>query len=398
MTLRKLTLILALATVLAGCGRKKQESQATKAPDPIAVTVTAAQSRTLEKSIAVTGSLAPDETVTIASEVPGKVVSIRTDFGKTVRKGDVVAEIDRTEYQIALERTRAALNQALARLGLKPGEENAPPASTASMRLAQAQLEDAKFKYESAAKLVKTGDVSQERFNEVEKAYRARQASYDATQDELRTLWMSMESLKAELKMAEKRLNDTMVRAPFDGAIMQKHVSAGQYIKDNVPILTIVKVSPLRLRVEVPESASWNIKIGTPLTFTTDAAPGVTFHANVREMNPALDAKNRTLTAEARLQQSDARLRPGMFVQVRLVTERASEAIMVPKQALYTVAGLTKVFAVRNGKAVECRIAPGREDGGWVEVPAEQIHAGDIIATSNVAMLINGSDVRTSGN
>ena len=161
---RTFTLLLLGMAALAGCGRGRQEVQAAKAPDPIAVTVAAAQARTLEKSIAVTGALAADETVTIASEVQGKVVNIWTDFGKTVRKGDVVAEIDRTEYQIQVERTRAALNQALARLGLKPGEESAPPTSTAGMRLAQAQLEDAKFKYESAARLVKTGDVSQERF------------------------------------------------------------------------------------------------------------------------------------------------------------------------------------------------------------------------------------------
>ncbi len=396
MTLRTIAPLIALIATLAGCSHSKQEAQASKAADPIDVKLIAAQSRTLEKSIAVTGSLAPDETVTIASEVAGKVVGINTDFGKTVRKGDVVAQIDRTEYQIAVERTRAALNQSLARLGLKPGEENTPPASTASMRLAQAQMEDAKFKYESAARLVKTGDVSQERFTEVEKAYRARQAAFESSQDELRMLWMSMESLKAELKLAEKRLNDTVIRAPFDGAIMQKHVSPGQYIKDNVPILTIVKVTPLRLRVEAPESATWNIKIGTPLTFSTDAAPGVTFHASVREMNPSLDAKNRTLTAEARLVENDPRLRPGMFVQVRLVTERASETVMVPKQAIFTVAGLTKVFVVSNGKAVEHRIAPGREDAGWIEAPADQIHPGDMIATSNVAMLVNGSDVKTS--
>ncbi len=398
MTMRIRTLALLLPAVLAGCGggKKSEVQAASKAADPISVKVATAEGRTLEKSISVTGSLNPDETVTIASEVSGKVMTISTDFGRTVRKGDVVAEIDRTEYQIQLERTLAAFNQALARLGLKPGEENKPPTSTAMSRQAQAQLEDAKSKFESATRLVKSGDVSQERFTELEKTYRARQAAYEASQDDLRTMWMSMESLRADVKMAEKRLKDTVVRAPFDGAIMQKHVSPGQYIKDNTPILTLVKVNPLRLRVEVPESATWNIRIGTPLSFTTDAAPGVQFNATVREMNPTLDVKNRTLTAEARLTTTDTRLRPGMFVQVQLVTERASQAVMVPKQALYNVAGLTKVFAIRGGRAVEFRIAPGRESDGWVEVPAGQIHAGDQIAVSNVPTLINNSEVRVS--
>jgi RND family efflux transporter MFP subunit len=397
MTSRIYALLILLIAALAGCSRsgKNQVEAATKAPEPIAVNVATAEARTLEKAISVTGSLNPDESVTVASEVPGRILDINTDFGKTVHKGDVLAQIDPTEYRIQVERTRAAFHQALARLGLKPGDENVPPTSTAMSRQAQAQLEDARFKYESAAKLVKSGDVSQERFTELEKAYGARQAALEASQDDLRTMWLSMESLKADVKLAEKRLNDTTIRAPFEGAIVQKHVSPGQYIKDNTPILTLVKVNPLRLRVEVPESASWSVRIGTPLSFNTDAAPGVEFHATVRELNPSLDSKNRTLTAEARLAENDGRLRPGMFVQVRLVTERASPAVMVPKQALYNVAGLTKIFAIRNNRAIEFRIAPGRESGGWTEVPSDQIHPGDQVAVSNVPQLVNNAAVRT---
>ena len=88
-------LFLCLAA-LAGCRGRQEVQAATKAPDPISVNVAAAELRTLEKAISVTGSLNPDETVTIASEVAGKVLNIRTDFGKTVAKGEVVAEIDRT--------------------------------------------------------------------------------------------------------------------------------------------------------------------------------------------------------------------------------------------------------------------------------------------------------------
>jgi RND family efflux transporter MFP subunit len=398
MTIRVLLLIPVLLIALTGCGRDKKEAvqAATNGPQPIAVNVANAEIRTMEKAISVTGSLIADETVTISPEVAGRVTQIFTDFGRTVRKGEVVAQIDRTEFQIQLDRTRAAFNQSLARIGLKPGQENTPPTSTATMRQAQAQLEDARSKFESASRLVKTGDISQERFNEIEKSYRAREAAFDATGDELRTLWMNMEALKAEVRMAEKRLNDTVIRAPFDGAIMQKHVSPGQYVRDNVPLLTIVKVHPLRLRVEVPESATWNVKIGTPLSFTTDAAPGVTFQATVREMNPSLDAKSRSLTAEARLANSDPRLRPGMFVQVNLVTDRASQAVMVPKDAIYSIAGLTKLFAIRDGKAVEYRINPGRELDGWVEVPAADIQPGDQVAVSNVPMLVNNAEVRAS--
>ena len=342
-------------------GKPAEVEASTRKAEPPTVAVATAESRTLEKSLLVTGSLVADESVTISPEISGRVIAIRADFGQAVRKGDVVAELDRTEFQIQVERSRAALNQALARLGLKPGQETTPPSSTASIRQAQAQLDDAKFKYESAAKLVKTGDISQERFNELEKAYHARQAAFESTQDDLRTMWMSMESLRAEVKLAEKRLGDTVLRAPFDGSIAQKHVSIGQYVKDNTAILTLVKTYPLRLRLDVPENASAAVHPGTGLVFTTDAAPGTTFHATVRELNPSLDAKNRSLTAEARLTENDKRLRPGMFVQVRLVTDRAGEVVMVPKRAIYSVAGLTKLFIIKDDRAVETedRAGPG---------------------------------------
>jgi RND family efflux transporter MFP subunit len=386
----------------AGCSSRNAEAKSSgaapaKAVDPLPVTVAPAELRRIDRVISVTGSLSPDETVTVNSEVAGKVASIRFDFGQSVRKGDVLAEIDKQEYQIQLERSKAALAQALARLGLSPGQESIPPTSTAGMRQAEAQLEDAKFKFESAAKLVKSGDISQERYTELEKAYRARLAAYESSKDELRTGWASMESLRADVKLAEKRLNDATLRAPFDGIVSQKHVSPGQYLKDNMAIVTLVKTNPMRLRVEVPETAAGVVGIGTLLTFTTDAVPDKEFQAVVRELNPSLDSKSRSLAAEARLTTSDPRLRPGMFTQVRLVLAQGVNVIMVPKQALYSIAGLTKLFVIRNGKAVERRLIPGVEQGGWVEVPGDQVKPNDRVAVSNLGALVNGSPVSEKG-
>jgi RND family efflux transporter MFP subunit len=255
-------------------------------------------------------------------------------------------------------------------------------------------MEDARNKYESAQKLVKTGDISNERFVEVEKTYHARQAAYEATRDDVRTQVASVRALQAEVKLAQKHLNDTTIRAPFDGAIGQKLVSVGQYIKDNTAVLTIVKNNPLRLRVDIPENASGAVRVGTSLVFTTDAIAGAQFQAVVRELNPALDAKSRSLAAEARLASNDARLRPGMFVQVQLVLAKGSQVLVVPKQAIYNIAGLNKVFIIRDGKAVEQKINPGTENDGWIEVPRDQINPGDRIAVSQLPTLVSGTPVK----
>jgi RND family efflux transporter MFP subunit len=387
-----------ICLILAGCSRAQEKDQAasTKAPEPLAVQTMTAQTRKIDKTISVTGALHPDETVSVSSEVPGRVTAVHVDFGQSVRKGQVVAELDKQELSLALERSRAALAQALARLGLNADQEDARPESTPSIRQAIAQMEDARSKFENASRLVKTGDISQERFTEVQKAYQARQAGLEAARDEARTLIASVQALRAEVKLAQKRLNDATVRAPFDGSVSEKLVAPGQYLKENTPILTLVKSSPVRLRVEVPESAAGAVRVGSTLTFTTDAAPGIEFNAVVRELNPALDAKSRTLMAEARMSSNDSRLRPGMFVQVQMVLSRGNDAVFVPKQAVYTVAGLTKMFVVREGKALERRIAPGQEIDGWIEVPRDAVNPGDQVAISSLTQLVEGAPVRAT--
>ena len=394
---------ISIVLVLAGCSRQADQSKAAaaaaaaKAAEPVAIRMAAAEVRKVEKSISVTGSLLPDETVSVSAEVPGRVAAIRADFGQRVKKGDVLAEIDTQELALQCERSKASLAQALARAGLRPGQEDATPETTPSIRQAAAQFEDARSKYENAAKLVKTGDIAQERFNEIDKALQARQAALEATRDELRVLLASIQALRAEVRLTEKRLNDAVVRAPFDGAVTARLISPGQYTKENTPILTLVKTSPLRLRADIPESIAMDVRVGTTLSFTTDAAPGVTFHAVVREMNPSLDARSRSLAAEARLLENDARLKPGMFVQVRLVTARDASVVAVPKEAIYAVAGLTKIFVIRDGKAVEIRLSPGQEVDGWVEAPGGVVRAGELVATSNLAALVNGAPVARKG-
>jgi RND family efflux transporter MFP subunit len=341
----------------------------------------------------VTGSLAPDESVDLGFEVPGKLQAVHTDFGRNVRKGVVMAELDRSDLQLQLDRSKAALAQALARIGLSPEEENANPDSTPAIKQAAAQYEDALSKYENARKLVESGDIARERFTELEKQYRAREAALNATKDELRTQLAAIQGIRAELNLARKRLADATLHAPFDGAVTARLASPGQYLKENTPVVTIVKPWPLRLRVEVPESAVTGVRQGTTLTFTTDAAPGAEFQAVVRELNATLDAQSRSLTAEARLTRADPRLKPGMFVQVRLITDSDAPTTMVPREAIYTVAGLSKLFVVRDGRAFEQKVQPGMSSGGWVEVPGAAVRPGDKVALGNLQNLIDGAAV-----
>ena len=393
-------LTISTVVILAGCsgerGQKEVEA-ASVADKPLAVRVERAETRQVERAISVTGTLEAEETLTVSNDVAGRLAEVKVDFGQRVRKGQVIAEMDNREFRLQLERARGALAQALARIGLDPGQEDVVPETTPSIRQAQALLEDARTKYESAAKLVKSGDIAHDRFVEIEKGYRARQAGLDAARHELRVVLASIQSLRAEVGLAEKHLSDTTIRAPFDGAVTQRLASSGEYLRQNTPILKLVKTYPLRLRVDVPESAAEAVRAGTDLTFTTDAIPGEEFHAVVREVNPSLDARSRSLSAEARLRKRDDRLRPGTFVGVELVVERNVSIVVVPQQALQSVAGLTKVFTISGGRAVEHKVTRGRQLDGWVEVREAEIHTGDLVAVSGLDALTDGAAVATQG-
>lgn len=387
--------LLSSVLIITGCSREQNKTEAASKPaEPISVQTIAARTKILDKVLSVTGALNPDETVSVSSEVPGRVIAINVDFGQSVRKGQIIAELDKQELNLALERSKAALAQTLARLGLDSEQENVRPESTPSMRQAQAQMEDAKSKFENASRLVKSGDISQERYTEIQKQFQSREAMHDASRDDTRNLLAQVQALKSEVGLARKRLGDATIRAPFDGAVSQRLASPGQYLKENTPIFTIIKISPLRLRMDLPESAAGTIRSGTTLTFTTDAAPGAEFHAIVRELNPSLESKSRTLTAEARIKETDPRLRPGMFVQVQVILSKGFEATIVPKRAIYSVAGLTKIFVIRDGRAMEQKINTGQETGDWVEVPREAVNPGDHVAVSQLGQLIGGLPVK----
>lgn len=392
--------IVVVMACLAGCSgptTAEEIAASVDKPVPLSIRVAPAEMRQVEQSINVTGSLDADEEVVLGPEVAGRLAAVHVDFGQSVRKGQVIAELDKRELELRLAQARASFAQALARIGLGPDQADVVPQDTPMMRQAQAQLDNARTQYESAVSLVKTGDIAQERYVALEKAYNAAEAALDASRHDLRTSLASIQALRAQVGLADKALEDATVRAPFDGAVTERMASPGEYLQMNAPIVRLVKSWPLRLRVDVPEPAAPAVHPGTEVSFATAAIPGETFSARVTEVSPSLDARSRSLSAEARLTARDARLRPGMFVQIRLVTRSDAEVMAVPKEAVQVVAGLSKVFVIRDGRAVELRVYPGQEVDGWIEVREADIQPGESVAVTSLAQLVDGAPVTTTG-
>ena len=182
------------------------------------------------------------------------------------------------------------------------------------------------------------------------------------------------------------------MRAPLAGLVARRHVSAGEYLKENAPLFTLVVADPLKYAGTVPERYAPELRVGQALEITVEAHPGQTFSGQVTRVAPAVEVQTRSLSLEARVPNADGRLRPGFFAKGSVLTRRDQAVTFVPAEAVTYFVGITKVFVVTDGKAEERLVKPGARQGGWVEIVGG-VKAGEAVATTNLPQLFNGAPV-----
>jgi RND family efflux transporter MFP subunit len=368
------------------------DSQPAASPTPVDVAAAPAVTRNLQRDVEVVGSFAADEEVVVSAQAAGELSQLNVDFGGYVSQGQVIATIDQRDAKLKIEQAEATLKQTLARLGMKEGE-NFDSNQNADVRVAKSQLDWAKLELDRSVKLIEKGDIPRSSYDEKVTNHNLAQARYQAALDSVNQQLAAVEQQKAALALARKALADTVVRSPISGAVKEKHVSRGSYLMVNGKIVTLVKINPLRLRADIPESSVAAVRTGQTINVTVDAFPNRPFTGRVVRIGPSLDEKTRALTVEAEVANSGNLLRPGMFAKSRLITSANAPAVMVPQRAVVTVAGLSKVFVVEGGKAVERVVKTGATDGDLIEIVGG-VKDGEPVATSSLDKLQTGTAVR----
>lgn len=375
-------LALLLAGV-AGCSREPASAQAqgtgaaTNAPaTPSALRVVAAESRRLERTIPVTGSLLPLDQTPVSVQVAGRLQSIAVDLGSLVHEGDLLARVDGADYELKVKQSEAALGQARARVGLplEGDDDRVDAENSSSVKEARAVLEEAKANRDRIQALSRQGILSTSELETAAATYKVSLSRYEEALEEARIRMASLQQRRAEFEIARKQLADTYLLAPFDGAVQERRANVGEYLAVGTPVVVLVRTDPLRLRVEVSERDASRVRTGQVVRVTVE---GHTHEASgiVKRLSPAIVQGSRTLVVEADVPAQN-RLRAGAFARARIVIEGEDTAVTVPPEAVVTFAGLDKVFTVIEGKAVEKRITVGDRGAGWVEVVAG-VQAGD---------------------
>ncbi|MCK5352069.1 efflux RND transporter periplasmic adaptor subunit, partial [bacterium] len=208
--------------------------------------------------------------------------------------------------------------------------------------------------------------------------------------DEASAQWQLDE---ANLRLAQAQLDKTVLRAPFDGVLGLRYVSVGEYVQPGQPIVNLDDTDPLKGDFRVPEAYSSSLRVGQTVQLQVDAAPGRVFSGQVYAIDPKVDAAGRNLLVRARVPNSDRSLRPGMFIQVRLVIEEKPNALMIPEQAIISRGGGQIVYKVVEGKVEEAAVTVGLRRRGQVEI-TEGLLPGDTVITAGQIKVRPGSPVK----
>jgi RND family efflux transporter MFP subunit len=373
---------LLLATLVAGCDKDRADATARPKEDvPRPVRIVPAEGGSLPRAVVATGALAAEDQVVLNTKVAGRLEHLPVDLGSVVRAGDVVAVLDPTDFRLRVEQARTALAQARARLGVpRDGSADAiPPEHTALVRQARAVLEQAERQRERLATLQRDGILSKAELDQADADFRVAEARLQEAFEEVRNRQAVVAERRAALALAEQAFADATLRAPFDGAVRERHLSIGGYLDVGAPVVTIVRIHPLRLRLAVPEREAARVRLKQPVRLRPEGEDAAVEGVVVR-LSPAVDESTRTLLVEAEVPNRDGALRPGAFATAEIVIDPEQPAVLVPASALTTFAGVDKVLTVVDGRIVEKRVQVGRRVGDRIEVLAGLAAGESVVA------------------
>jgi HlyD family secretion protein len=372
--------LMLIAALCASCKRASREASGAapaRAPqEPRRVQLVKVARARLADDVTASGSLAAEERVVVSAKQAGRLASIGVDLGSPVKRGEAIAQIETTDYKLRVAQAEAAVAQARALLGLPPGgnargsarDENKTDAidveRASAVAQARATLEEAQKNLERSRTLLDKKLIGRADFDAVQANAARAESAMSSAREEIYNRQALLRQRQSELLLARQALLDAVISSPLDGVVQARHASAGEMLAAGAPIATIVRIDPLRLRLEIPDHAASKVAVGQVVRLIF--GPGHEHAGKIARLSPAIDEQNRTLTVEAEVP-NPGELRPGSFVRAQI--EIGSESVLaIPTRAIVVFAGIEKVITVEKGKALETVITTGRRAGDLTEV------------------------------
>ena len=342
-------LAVALLAAALGCGGPEQA----EGPQAPPVTVHPVVALDVEDRIEATGQLVAPDHASIAAEVTGRVTEILVEEGAPVRAGEPVLRIDPERRNLERDSARAHLDEA--RAGQREQERE----------------------FGRVNELLQRGVASQSQHEQAETALKLARARVAAAE--------------ADLGVLDRALRDANVAAPFDGLVVRRFVSRGEYVTPGSKLFELVALDPIEVEFHVPEIDSGRVVAGQTVDVRVAPFPDESFEGTVVVVSPAIDPKSRTLRVKARLENDEGKLRPGLFARIDLGVAVREGVPMILEEALLRRAEGTIAFrAIDGGRVERVGLETGVHQGGYVEV-VKGLSPGDLVVTRGGDRLVDGA-------
>jgi len=322
---------------------KKKNEESKKFGDkdrPTNVTGIVIKTSVFDNNLSLSGSIEANEQVEIHSEISGIVEGIYFSEGSNVKKGQVLFKVNDIEL-------RAQLRQAQTKEGLA-GENQ-----------------------RRAKLLLQKEAISQEEFDVANADYA---------------------SAKAQTQLISAQIAKTSVKAPFSGKIGLRSISPGTYITPTVLVAKLVNTGKLKITFSIPEKYAAQVTSGSVIDFSVSGSDKI-YKAKIYAIEPEVEIATRTLKIRAIAENTDGKLFPGTFADVKLPLNTIKDAIIVPSEAVIPIQDGKKVYISNMGKAKEIKVeAATRTDASVLILSG--LKAGDTLITSGVMSLKDEAPIK----
>jgi membrane fusion protein, multidrug efflux system len=385
--------LLAAGSLISACSSGDAHTKDTAVQTPsIAAAPAAAVEQPIARFIRVSGSLMAEEQADVAAEIAGRIVATPVERGTRVAQGAELVRLSPVETAASLDEAVANAAQIEARLALGADGTfdvtKVPEVANAKAGLVLAQAE-----FDRIATLLDQRVVSQSEYDQRRTQVEAAHQQYESAKNAAQQQYQALLAARARVTLARKAAADAVVRAPFTGIVGQRMVSIGDYVTKGMKIAEVVRITPLRVQLTVPEQFVAAVGVGQPVALAVDAFPQRTFTGKVRYVSPALRADQRALTVEAVVPNENGELKPGMFATALVQQAEKTPAVLVPGTAVQTIAGTSRVYVVKGDRVEERVVTTGQKLESLVEI-SSGLKAGEQVATSGVAQLVDGMKIK----
>ena len=341
------------------------------------------QKRTITQIVEATGTIEPINTVSIGSQVSGRIDEIFVDYNSHVEKGQLLAQIDTSLFRAQLQQAEANINNAKATL-----QKN------------KALLDYDTKTYHRYKNLYERNLVSKNDLDEAESAYKSDLAQVSAAR-------ASIMQAEANYATASANMGYTKIVSPVKGIVISKEVEVGQTVAASFQTPTLFTVAEdltkMQIETSVSEADIGKVVVGQDVNYTLDGYPDLVFTGKVSQvrLSPTTESNVVTYTVIIEVENNEGKLLPGMTANVSIITGKKEDILTVPNVALkFTVAGNTQkydqkgIWIDKKGKPVRVNIETGVSDDNYTEIISDKIKEGDLVYTRNLSNVKKKENMR----